>query len=867
MHRLPSIPDGRDPTGALLRSHDWSRTPLGEAPGWPQTLRTLVQIMLGSTQPMFVVWGPQRTLLYNEGYAGILGSKHPDAMGRDFLAVWHEIRDDLAPLVAQAYGGQPVQRNHIQLLMHRNGYPEETHFAFFYSPIRDEDGAVAGFYCACTETTEQFQAQRALREAHALLHTFIEAVPGVVYAKDRDGRMLMANRGTAELIGKPPEDFLGKTDAQFLDDKEQAERVMATDRAIMDSGQGRQVEEEVRRADGTPAIWLSTKAPMKDADGRVIGLIGASVDITERRREQERARTEAEMLDLLNQTAATLAGELDLESLLQRVTDTATKLTGAEFGSFFYNGVDAQGEALMLYTLSGAPLSAFERFGHPRATPMFEPTFRGGPPVRVDDVLQDPRYGQWAPHHGMPKGHLPVRSYLAVSVVSRRGDVIGGLFFGHARPGMFTERSERLAVGIAGQAAIAIDNARLYAEAQRSAQERKQLLESERAARAEAERASTLKDEFLATLSHELRTPLSSIFGWVHVLRRKTDPADATLRKGVDVIERSTRVQMQLIEDLLDMSRITSGKLKLEPAPVAPVSFVQAALDVLAPVAANAGVRLELALDEPGALVLGDAGRLQQVVWNLVSNAIKFSKPGDVVRAQVGGDAQWARIVVSDQGAGIAPEFLPHVFERFRQADGSSTRRYGGLGLGLSIVRHLVEMHGGKVSARSDGPGTGAQFEILLPRHDSHGSAAAAPSLLRIASGDLELDGLHVLVVDDQPDMRDLIVRVLSDAGARTCAASDARSALEAFHQHRPRVVISDIGMPDTDGYSLVRQLRAASAANPRELRVIAVSAFARAEDRQRALDSGFDVYLSKPIEVQALLETVAQLAQGAGTG
>jgi PAS domain S-box-containing protein len=707
---------------------------------------------------------------------------------------------------------------------------------------------------------ERRRAEVARDRANLMLRSFIEAVPGVVYAKDLQGRILLANRGTAELLGKPPEAFLGKTDAEFMDDQAQAEALMATDRQIMASGRMQQVEEEVRLPDGTPAWWLSTKAPMRDLDGRIVGLIGSSVDITERKREQEKAKTEAEMLDLLNRTGTLLAGQLDLETLLQSVTDAATRLTGARFGALFYNGLDEQGEAYMLYTLSGAPREAFETLGHPRPTPVFAPTFRGGPPIRIDDVTQDARYGQWGPHHGMPKGHLPVRSYLAVSVVSSAGDVIGGLFFGHPEPGVFTERSERLACGVAAHAAVAIDNARLYAEAQRAAAERKHLLESERAARSEAERASGLKDQFLATLSHELRTPLSSITGWVHILRRRMGSQDPTLLKGIDVIERSARVQLQLIEDLLDMSRITSGKFKLDPQPVAPVSFVQAALDSVRPAAQAAGVELVLAEEEMVPTVVGDSARLQQVVWNLLSNAIKFTPAGGRVTVTLGTGEGQACIRVTDSGVGIAPEFLPHVFERFRQADSSTTRRFGGLGLGLAIVRHIVELHGGTISASSDGQGQGATFTVRLPLIGDHGAAGDGHRAEAGGAEDVDLSGIKVLLVDDEPDVLDLLTRLLHDAGADVHPARGAADALQAYAGRVPDIVISDIGMPDMDGYELLARLRRMQSQHGRQVPTIALTAFARAEDARRALQSGFDLHLTKPVQPRLMLNSVATL-------
>jgi PAS domain S-box-containing protein len=718
------------------------------------------------------------------------------------------------------------------------------------------DGTPLRFPGVLLDIEDRRRAESERDEANVLLRTFMEAVPGVVYAKDRAGRLVLGNAGTAALLGRSPSEFIGRTDAELLADPEQAAAIMATDRRIMETGQLEQLEEEVRLADGSPAYWLSTKSPLRNADGEVIGLIGSSLDITERKREQERARNEAEMLEVLNRTGILLAGELDLEKVLQSVTDAATRLTGAKFGAFFYNGIDASsGEAYLLYTLSGAPREAFSSLGHPRPTAIFEPTFRGGPPLRLHDVQQDPRYGQWGPHHGQPQGHLPVRSYLAVSVVLRSGEVAGGLFFGHPEPGVFTERSERLAVGIAGYASIAIDNARLFAEAQRAAQDREQLLASERAARAEAERASTLKDEFLATLSHELRTPLSAILGWVHILRNKAG-ADPTVAKGVDIIERSTKVQTQLIEDLLDMSRITSGKLALDLQPVAPVALVLAAVESLRPTAEAARVRLRTEVEGTGASVMADAARLQQVVWNMLSNAIKFSPPEGEVLVRVGGGAHHVRIEVRDEGIGIAPEFLPHVFERFRQEDGSITRVRGGLGLGLSIVRHLVEMHGGTVTAHSAGKGRGARFEVLLPAF-LHASPLASPEVGADAAGSLA--GVPILVVDDEPTVLDLLTRVLGEAHADVIPVSSAQAALDAFGARRPALVISDLGLPGVDGFELLRLLRRREDGGSR-VPVLALTAFARPEDRKRAIDAGFDAYLSKPVQIRDLLAQAGAL-------
>ncbi|HUG53807.1 MAG TPA: ATP-binding protein, partial [Vicinamibacteria bacterium] len=564
---------------------------------------------------------------------------------------------------------------------------------------------------------------------------------------------------------------------------------------------------------------------------------------------------------------------LDLQALLQSITDSATQLSGARLGAFFYNTVDERGEAFLLYTLSGAPREAFEKFGHPRATALLGPTLRGEGVIRCDDVLEDPRYGRMEPHHGMPPGHLPVRSYLAVPVVSRSGEVIGALFFGHPEPGVFTERTERLITGVAAQAGVAIDNARLFEAAHKAAEERKLLLESERHARAAAERASRMKDEFLATLSHELRTPLSAILGWAHMLRTRP-VGEEDLRKGLDTIERNARMQTQLIEDLLDMSRIASGKVRLDVQPVQPVTFVEAALETVRPAAEAKGVRLEKVLDSTAGPVSGDPGRLQQVVWNLLTNAIKFTPRGGKVQVLLQRVDSHVEVTVGDTGTGIEPEFLAHVFERFRQADASATRQFGGLGLGLAIVKNLTELHGGTVRVHSGGRNEGSAFTVCLPLTVMHRGDEADPRAHPGAAeaGVLDfrptdLSGLKVLVVDDQEDARELIARVLGECKAEVITASSADEALLLVERERPHVLVSDIGMPDVDGFELLKRVRALGADRGGRVPAIALTAFARSEDRTRALHHGFRVHVAKPVEPAELVATVASVAERTGPG
>jgi len=604
-------------------------------------------------------------------------------------------------------------------------------------------------------------------------------------------------------------------------------------------------------------------------DGRNVGRVWSFRDITLNRRAEEALREETRILELLNRTGALLSSNLDLHGVVQAVTDAATELSGARFGAFFYN-VSEEGDSYMLYTLSGARREDFEQFGQPRATALFGPTFRGEGPIRCADVLADPRYGTMPPHHGMPAGHLPVRSYLAVPVVSRAGGVVGGLFFGHPEPGVFTERAERIVLGVAAQAAIAIDNARMYEAAQTAAEERKHLLESERAARRDAERGSAMKDEFLATLSHELRTPLNAILGWSQMLRLPS-MSEKDLQRGLEIIERNTRVQAQLIEDLLDMSRITSGKLRLDIQPVTPAAVVDAALETVRAGAEAKGIRLSSVLDSSAGPIMGDPNRLQQVVWNLLSNAIKFTGRNGRVQVRLQRVNSHVEISVTDTGLGIAPEFLPHVFDRFRQADASSTRASGGLGLGLAIVKQLVELHGGAVRATSPGLEAGSTFTVELPliavQRDASDSRVH-PAAQRIAALEfkgLDLIGVKVLVVDDEEDARDLIARVLVECRAEVVTAGTAEETLAAVERVRPHVLVSDIGMPHVDGYQLLRLVRGLGLARGGGLPAIALTAFARSEDRTRALHAGFLVHVSKPVEPAELMAAVASVVGRTG--
>jgi PAS domain S-box-containing protein len=393
-------------------------------------------------------------------------------------------------------------------------------------------------------------------------------------------------------------------------------------------------------------------------------------------------------------------------------------------------------------------------------------------------------------------------------------------------------------------------------------EERQKLLESERAARLEAERNARLKDEFLATLSHELRTPLNAIMGWMHILKARPPTADV-LDQAVSAIERNSRAQMQLIEDLLDMSRIVSGKFRLEVQTLDPAPLVRAAMQSVMPAAEAKMIRMHAVLDPDAGPIKGDPNRLQQVVWNLLSNAVKFTPKEGRIEIHVERRNSQVLLTVSDTGIGIPPEFLPHVFERFRQADGSTSRSQGGLGLGLAIVKQLVEHHGGSVEAESEGTGQGAKFTVRLPVALA-GSIEADPAAGLTSAAEISLSGMRILVVDDDADACAVLKRILQDRNALVEVAHSAAEGLEKLQSLEPHLVISDIGMPGRDGYAFVSDIRKLASPKLNSVPVVALTAFARSEDRIRALQSGYNMHVTKPVNLLELLTVIMRVRKPA---
>jgi PAS domain S-box-containing protein len=678
------------------------------------------------------------------------------------------------------------------------------------------------------------------------LAKIVDSSDDAIVSKDLDGIILSWNASAERIFGYTAAEAIGHSIRMIIPEDRQSEEDFVLSR--IRSGEGVSHYETIRRRkDGTLIPISLTVSPIYDDAGVLIGASKIARDITEQAQLHEAVKRQATTAQRLSKVGAMVASSLDRSTIVQKVTDVATDLTQAEFGAFFYNVTDRQtGEPCTLHTLAGASKEAFARFPQPRTTTVFAPTFHGEGVVRLADVTEDPRYGKNPPYLGMPDGHVPVRSYLAVPVKAGSGEVLGGLFFGHSRVGMFTEQHEQLATGVAGWASLALENARLYYEARD---------------------ADRLKDQFLAVLSHELRTPLNAIVGYSRLLRGSILTGEKAAR-GLETLERNASALTQIVEDVLDVSRIVSGKLRLDVQPVELPLVVHNAMATVQPAADARGVRVQAIVDPRVGPVSGDPDRLQQVVWNLLSNAVKFTPKNGRAQVRVERVNSHIDIVVSDTGIGIREEFLPYVFERFRQADGGTTRKTGGLGLGLSIVRHIVEMHGGSVYAASEGEGKGATFRVRLPVMIVHangvGETREHPLTEKGAAliGLGNLTGVRVLAVDDEEDALGLLRVVLETAGAEVVTTASAREALERLAVTRPDALVVDLGMPGMDGFELISRVRASADANVRDIPAAALTAFARSEDRTKALQSGFELHLAKPVDPGELVASVATLVR-----
>jgi PAS domain S-box-containing protein len=777
---------------------------------------------------------------WNRAAERLFGYTAEEAIGQSIRMIIPEaLQSEEDNVLATIRSGTAIT-NYETIRRRKDG--SEIQISLTVSPIYDEAGVIIGASKIARDISGRREAERAVRRLAAVVTSSDDAI----VTKTLDGIITSWNPAAERLFGYTEAEALGQSIRMLIPADRQAEEDLVISRIRM--GLALSHYETVRqRKDGSTLHISLTVSPLIDDRGRIVGASKIARDITERVRLTHAAEEYARDTQRLADFGATLAATLDRDTIVETVTDTGTRLTRAEFGAFFFNVRDVEtGNAYMLYSVSGAPKEAFARFPHPRATELFAPTFRGDGPVRLDDVTADERFGRNAPFNGLPPGHLPVRSYLAVPVRGLQGDVLGGLFFGHSRPGMFTAQHERLAAGIATWASISLQNSGLYDE---------------------AHEANRMKDEFLAVLSHELRTPLNAIVGYSRLLRGGILSGDKATR-GLETLERNATSLTQIVEDVLDVSRIVTGKIRLDVQPVALPLLIDNAVATVQPGADAKGVRVQAIVDPNVGPVSGDPDRLQQVIWNLLANAVKFTPKGGRVQVRLECVNSHVEIVVSDTGIGIDPDFLPYVFERFRQGDAGTTRKTGGLGLGLAIVRHIVEMHGGTVHAASAGEGAGATFRVQLPlmivqpermpMPREHPRTERLQPLTQLG----DLAGIRVMAVDDEADALALLRVVLEAAGAEVTTVSSPEALLADLPSVKPHALVVDLGMPGMDGFEVIARIRESADPAVRDTPAAALTAFARSEDRTKALRSGFEMHLSKPIDPGELVASVATLVR-----
>lgn len=808
-------------------------------------LRLTQTITDNATAALFLMDARQQCTYMNPAAVAMTGFTLDEVQGRPLHDFIHHHRPDGRPYPRDEC---PIDRALPQRQQERG---EDTFIrkdgrlfpvAFTASPISAQ-GRPVGTVIEVEDISARKQVQDELRlRAHVL-----ESMAEGVSVSDERGFILYTNAAEDAMFGYAPGELVGQHVSV------QNSYPAAENRRIVDAVLGHLREHGVWvgefhnvKKDGTPFVTHARITALDLSHRR--HLLCVQQDITQEKRDREALR-------FLAEASTMLVTSLDHNQTLQELTRLLVPRLATWCSVYLHEGsgpvelaacshADPE-RALLLRDLHA-------RFPPDPQGPHGLPTvLRTGKSLllpTVDDAMF--QAAARSPTELTMMRELGPRSSIVVPLIAQ-GRTFGALAISTSTAGHRHDAFDlALVEELARRAAVAIDNARLFAIAQKE--------------RARAEEANRAKDLFLSTLSHELRTPLTAILGWTRMLRTSTLSPEKR-EKGLETIDRNARAQVALIEDILDLSRIVTGKLRLELQPVELVSVIEAAIDTVRPAIDARNIRLQFALDPDAAIVIGDPNRLQQVVWNLLTNAAKFTPRGGRIQVWLRREASHVEITVADNGQGIDPALLPFVFDRFRQSDSSTTRSLGGLGLGLAIVKHLLELHGGTIHAASAGEGQGATFLVRIPVAPlrSPDLPTIEPSL-SAESRDLEcppeIAGLKVLVVDDERDVRDWVSALLEHCNAVVFTAASAAEALAALRSHQPDVIVSDIGMPGEDGYTLIKKIRALAPADGGGTPAIALTAYARMEDRTRAMVAGFNMHVAKPIEPTELLITIANL-------
>jgi len=866
-----------------------------------------------------------RYIAWNQAMESISGLTRDEVLGKCAFDIFPFLKETgESKYLFEALAGKSVVAENRSYVVPETG--RAGFFEGYYSPIRDENGQVFGGIAIIRDITERKRAEELANEAHRRLSLHIENTPLAVIEWDKDFRVSRWLPSAERLFGWNADEVLGKSVDEWkfvlAEDLEAVYEVSQRQRQGLERHGVSRNRNYTKQGTVLHCEWYNSI--LYDSSGMLISVLSLVLDVTARKQIEEAMRESEEQYRLLFQSNPHAMWVYDLETLrFLAVNDAAVEQYGysqEEFLSMTLAQIRPPEDVPILRDVlarRSAQLARPAKWRHRKKNgdvitveiTAHQLNFSGrrAELVMAIDITErqlaeqallesEDRYRDLVDNshelmctHDLEGRILSVNPWAA-RVLGYSQEALIGL---HIRNGLVPEyrdqfddylkeiRENGFARGLmrvktaSGETrfweyynTLRIQGVQtpIVRGMAHDVTERRQALAREKEARLEAESANRLKDEFLSTLSHELRTPLTAIIGWAGLLINGDLAADSQ-PKALETIARNAKFQAQLIDDLLEVSRIITGKLPLHFSPCELQPVIEAALESIRPTAQAKAVRLELVLEPVSAQVYGDVDRLRQVIWNLLSNAVKFTPRNGTVQVKLHCTSSHAVIAVSDSGEGIKPDFLPRVFDRFSQADGSSTRLHGGLGLGLAIVRHLVEIHGGTAHAESPGEGLGATFIVSLPLMEARQVQSPKFEVNNLVTSRLDrfpsssLDGLRLLIVDDESDFRELATVMLGQYGADVKTAASAGEALVHLETWKPDVLVADIGMPDEDGYGLIRKVRALSADKGGSTPAVALTAYTRAEDRQRALSAGYHMHLAKPITGSELAAAVANVA------
>ncbi|WP_052480777.1 hybrid sensor histidine kinase/response regulator [Gilvimarinus agarilyticus] len=771
---------GDGAVAALMRTHDWSQSSLGHPDTWPQVLRTVTSLILNSKFPMFLAWGPELALLYNDAYVDMLANKHPASLGRPFEEVWSEIWEDIVPIVEQAMTGQASFHENLPLTMTRKGYQESTWFTFSYSSIYAENGKVAGMYCACTETTQQVLAERQRKNENERLRQLFQQAPGIMAVlRDREHVFELANEayyqlvGHRELLGKTVRDALPEIEGQGL--YELLDTVYQTGEPYV----GRAVPVKLRRPQSAELDQYFIDfiyQPIRDARDQVTGIFIEGSDVTEEVKATQALRESEEHLRQLANTIPHLAWLAEPDGQILWFNDRWYEYTGT--------------------TPEEAAGWGWKDLHDPQWLPLalanYQRCLESGEPFEMSFPLRS------------ASGEYRTFFTRATPLRDEKGTILQWL-------GTNTD------------------------------------IHDIEKAQEELKAANRRKDEFLAMLAHELRNPLAPIGSAAELLKdSRAEPA--VVKKTADIISRQVGHMTGLVDDLLDVSRVTRGLVTLQKEPVNLKTIVDDAVEQVSAMVEQKRQTLLVEIEEQRPIVDGDRTRLTQVVANILNNANRYTPEQGNIQLRLAADSEHITITVRDDGIGVEQKLLPHMFELFTQAERSPDRAQGGLGLGLALVKSLVELHQGSVTGHSEGTNKGSVFTVQLPRSLQTQTPDTPCSEKRHTS----TQSLDILIVDDNVDAAEALAMLLELHGHRPRVDDRGQTALQQMANAVPQAMILDIGLPDMDGYELARKIRAEPAAAG--ITLIALTGYGKNEDRELSKRAGFDHHLVKPVVIKDLI-------------